>query len=145
MECQHLFDGDQAGDYSAYLNNPFGVSLAQSAINTARELVGHRLALSVVGDDRGTRSGRSGSDSQSYTVSSGESDAAEVVGIVWVPLVPCIVGGLSSTVSEVDTSLQDRYRQLAFELSHREGITSTNQHRKYRHQCQPRQMRKNQS
>ena len=68
----------------------------------------HALALGIVGDDRSTRCGRGCSDCQGHAVSGGERDTTEVVGVVRVPLVPCIVGRLSSTVSEVDSGLQDR-------------------------------------
>ena len=105
---QHSNDCSPTGDVFAYLNDPFSVSLTKSTVNTSRELVGHALALGVVGDDRSTRCGRGRSDCQSHAVSGGERDATEVVGVVRVPLVPCIVGRLSSTVSEVDSGLQDR-------------------------------------
>ena len=96
-------------NYDKFTNlyNPFSIRLAKRAINTTCERVGNSLALGVVRDDCFARSGRSRSHSKSDTVTSGEGDTAEVVGIVWVPFVPCIIGCLTSAIGEVNTCLQD--------------------------------------
>lgn len=84
------------------------------------------LALGVVRDDCFARSGRSRSDSKSDTVTSGEGDAAEVVGIVWVPFIPCIIGRFASAVGEVNTRLQNCYQMLADEFLQREAYVQSN-------------------
>ena len=83
--------------------------------------MGNGLALGVVRDDCFARSGRSRSDSKSDTVTSGETDAAKVVGIVWIPFVPCIIGCFASAIGEINTGLQDCYQMLADEILQHEG------------------------
>ena len=83
--------------------------------------MGDSLAFGVVGDDCFARSGRSGSDGKSDAVTSGEGDATEVVGIVWVPFVPSIIACLASAVREVNARLQDCYQMLADESAHQRG------------------------
>ena len=88
--------------------------------------MGNSLALGVVRDDCFARSGRSRSDSKSDTIASREGDTAEVVGIVWVPFVPCIIGCFTSAIGEVNTRLQDCYQMLADEISQREVYVQSN-------------------
>lgn len=85
------------------LDDPLGVGLAQGARSTAREGVGHRLASRDVVDGGGASGSGGGVHRDLDHISSSDGDAAEIIGILWVPLVPG--GERSNTIldTEVDT------------------------------------------
>lgn len=75
------------------LNNPLSVGLAKLAVRTlVGEGVGHGFSRGEVLNRGGTARGGSGRNSHFDLVSSCETDAGEVVGVVGVPFIPSIIG-----------------------------------------------------
>lgn len=89
------------------LNDPLGVVLAQIAVHTTIEGVGFRHAGGQVLNRRGAsgQAGRINGDLD--RVASADGDAAEVVCVVGVPLVPSVEGDRAALDAEVDTGLED--------------------------------------
>ena len=65
------------------------------------------LARAKVLDLGGARGGGGGNDGQRNTVTGAEGNAAEVVGVCGVPLIPGVVGHGASRDLEVNTGLKD--------------------------------------
>jgi hypothetical protein len=89
------------------LNDPLGVVLAQIAIHTTIEGVCDRLAGVMVSDSRSASSIAARINADRDGVASVDGDAAEVVCVVGVPLVPSVVGDRAALDAEVDTGLED--------------------------------------
>lgn len=88
-------------------NDPLGIVLAQIAVHAAGEGVGDSLALGHILDS-GRASGLAGCiNGDPDRVASGDGDAAEVVRVVGVPLVPGVEGDRAALDAEVDAGLQD--------------------------------------
>lgn len=89
------------------LDDPLGIVLAQVAVHTTSEGVSDSLALGHVLDSRRASglAGRINGDPD--RVASGDGDAAEVVRVVGVPLVPGVEGDRAALDAEVDAGLQD--------------------------------------
>lgn len=95
-------------DDGEVLNDPFGVGLAEGALNLAGgESVGNGLTVGLVGDG-GDTAGRAGSlNAHLDGVTGRDVDAGEVVGVVGNPLVPGVVGDGAALDTEVETGLQE--------------------------------------
>jgi hypothetical protein len=74
------------------LDNPFSISLAEVALGTlAREGVRNRLSGGVVLNDS-FASGLAGcGNGHGNGVTGRKADSGEVIGVVWVPLIPSII------------------------------------------------------
>lgn len=77
---------DERATLFVVLNNPLGLLFAKGGGRS--DGLADSLAGSYILDDNCTRLGARGSNSQFNHVSSRDGDAGEVVGVVWVPLVP---------------------------------------------------------
>jgi hypothetical protein len=98
---------DEASVLLEIFNNPLGVVLAERAVNTAGEGVADGLALGEV--LHGGCAGGLGCCGDGYldAVTGGDGDAAEVVCVVWVPLVPGVVGDGRTGAGPVNTGLEN--------------------------------------
>lgn len=87
------------------LHDPLSILAAQ--LTGAGDCFGDRLARGEVLDC--CRAGSRGSGFHGYgdAVTCGEGDAGEIIGVIWVPFIPCIVGSTAIGDGEVDTCLQD--------------------------------------
>jgi len=100
-------EGDKGGTRLEVLNNPLSVILAEVTLLATGESVCDGSTRSNVLDDSFTSSLGSCGDGSLDGVTSRDADTREVVGVVWVPLIPSIVGDGRSRFGPVDTRLEN--------------------------------------
>lgn len=114
--------GDEGVVFLEILNDPLGTDLLKCAGRTlVTEGLRDGVACGEVLDDGGPARLGLGSYRRSDLVASGDGEA-EVVGVVWEPLVPSIIGVRVARHSPVNAGLENHAVGVYAELVKDEGI-----------------------
>jgi len=90
------------------LDDPFSIGLAEVALGTfVREGVCNLLSGGVVRNDSSACGLASCGNGHSNGVTSRKADSGEVIGVVWVPLIPSIISDGRAGLGPVNTGLEN--------------------------------------